>query len=284
MPLTGILLARAQIVIDTVIGNSRQLGASMKGYLTLTEGRSGSNWIGSLANATGQMGMSDEWADPEQLGVPLKSLTPPEFVARVLDLSSTDNGRFGIKIFPRHLQEIHHVYGLDFVRELVRHHDLALILLTRRDRLRQAVSFAKARMTNQWRSDREKQGSAQYDFDLICRCYFYIERSYAYWRSYLQITALPFDEFEYENLVEDVHPFLFRLAQVLDVATPTTPTTELRVQRDEQSEEWLARFREDVGNGDVVGPSGLYVPPSRKLKNAWRLWKKRPMTPIPMNF
>lgn len=256
----------------------------MKGYLTLTEGRSGSNWVGSLANATGQMGKSDEWADPKQLGVPLKTLTPAAFVERVLDLSSTDNGRFGIKIFPRHLHEIHHIYGLDFVRELSHHHDLALILLTRRDRLRQAISFAKARMNNQWRSDREIKGRAKYDFDLICRCYFYIERSYAYWRSYLQITELPFDEFEYEALVDDVHPYLFRLAQVLDVATPSTPTTELRVQRDDQSEEWLARFRVDLEARSVLGPSALYIPPSRKFKNFWRLWKRKPMTPLPMNF
>lgn len=254
----------------------------MKGYLVLTEGRSGSNWLSSLANGTGYMGTSDEWIDSVNLGVELNSLTADTFLHRVLDLSSTDNGRFGIKLFPRHLIEAHRAFHIDLIRELRSQHDVSTMLLIRRDRHRQAVSFAKAWMTEQWRSDLPKKASAQYDFELICRSYFYVERSYAYWRSYLQLTDVPFDEFAYEDLVEDIDPYLSRLAEVLDVAKPDSPTTRLQVQRDSQTEEWVDRFRADLGARDIVEASALHTPPKRTLKNLWRFWNKQPMTPLPM--
>nr|WP_234896545.1 hypothetical protein [Sinorhizobium meliloti] len=37
----------------------------MRGYLLLTEARSGSNWLGSLVNGAGNMGRSSEWLSPK---------------------------------------------------------------------------------------------------------------------------------------------------------------------------------------------------------------------------
>ena len=71
----------------------------MRGVLILSEGRSGSNWLGSLTNATGMMGNSNEWVDEYLLGINPSKVSCSEFVDKILDMASTDNEFFSIKLF-----------------------------------------------------------------------------------------------------------------------------------------------------------------------------------------
>jgi LPS sulfotransferase NodH len=250
----------------------------------LTEGRSGSNWLGTLANSTGQMGNLEEWIGPNYLGTKLKNLGRGAFLEQVFQKASSENGRFAIKLFPRHIHMVQHVYGFDFIAETCRHHDTALIFLQREDRHRQAISFARARMSGQWRSDFKAKGDEGYDFDLICRYYFYIERSYAFWKSYLELRGFDYHEFSYEALTDDAGPYISRLAELLDVDLTTAPQTNLRVQRDTLTEEWLKRFQSDIRERNVVASSLAQPRPSRQVHNLWRFLRGQQMTPLPSEF
>jgi LPS sulfotransferase NodH len=255
----------------------------MNGYLMLTEGRSGSSWLSSLANSTGRLGNSSEWIDRKVLGVRLESLSAGEFFRLVLDRAKSDNDRFAVKLFPRHIYLANQLYGFDFIRRCLDEHSTRLVVLRRNDRVRQAISLARGRMTRQYRSILKPKQEPKYDFDLICRCYFFIERSYAFWQSYLDLLSLPHDLFIYEDMQHDPSPFLRAISEHLGVEPPDAAHSDLRVQRDALTEQWVARFEDDL-HGSTVLAHGVQKMPIRNFKNIGRFLRREPMLPLPFSF
>jgi LPS sulfotransferase NodH len=252
----------------------------MNGYLMLTEGRSGSSWLGSLTNASGIMGSSSEWLSDPSLREVSNSA---EFFSRVLSKASTPNGCFAVKVFPRHLYATNYKHGFDFIRRCMAEHDTKIIVLFRKDRVRQAISLARASITRQWDSRREVKKDLKYDFDFICRCYFFIDQSYAFWRSYIELLELPHDIFFYEDLVPDPAPFIRSVSCHLGIKPPEAPRSEFRVQRDSVTEEWTAQFRKDLAERDILS-HGFYRPPSRNVRNLGRFLRKEHMLPLPFTL
>lgn len=169
----------------------------MRGVIILSEGRSGTNWLGSLANSTGQLGRSSEWIDDKHFDVLGRNVSSKKYIEFIMESASTANGFFAIKMFPRHLFWFQKHFGFDFIKKLEKENDLSFIFVTRNDRIRQAVSFARAVQSNAWTSLGERQRAEEYDFDLLCRCYFGIGRSYDYWKSYIDLHDLPHKHFVY---------------------------------------------------------------------------------------
>ncbi|MAQ36089.1 Stf0 family sulfotransferase [Thioclava sp. UBA3469] len=244
-----------------------------KGILLLTEGRSGSTWLGSLAfNA--RLGKSEEWLDPNLLGVDPYSTDAETYFETALQRASEGCAGFYVKIFPRHLYEMQDAFGVDFITYCRRRHDIALLALTRDDRLRQAISFARARQSQQWTTRKNSQREPEYDFQEIARCLFMIGRSYSFWDDYTKARDLEVARFVYEALVKDPKPFLAHIANFLGVSSPDEAFTELRVQRDNSTEEWLSRFAIDaVGHSflDAAAPER----PARSRKALLRLLRKQ---------
>ncbi|MER8628834.1 Stf0 family sulfotransferase [Mesorhizobium opportunistum] len=248
----------------------------MKGVAILTEARSGSEWLGSLANSTGLLGNSAEWLDTANLGFKPKSFD--ELLSAVIDRGGTANGRFAVKLFPRHLHWSQAKHGADFLAECVRRHTMGLILLERRDRLRQAISYCRAKASGGWRSTMDRADLVpQYDFAGICRAYFLIEQSYAFWEAYLRLADLPHDHFFYEDLLDDPRPYVASVARQLSVEMPDCEfKTNLRLQRDTHTEEWVERFQDDARSGDVLAHLPEQVAP-RNFENLTRFLLKKQM-------
>ncbi|MBZ9693945.1 Stf0 family sulfotransferase [Mesorhizobium sp. CO1-1-9] len=250
----------------------------MRGIAILTEGRSGSNWLGSLTNATGLMGKSEEWLGSDYLRFKPSSYEALEEAA--IKKGATDNGRFAIKVFPRHLDACKDTFGKDFLFETKKKHDLLFILLERRDRLRQAISFYRARMSGLWTSQHQGRIAPRivpYSFAGISQAYFQIDRSYAYWRSYVALLGVDCLSFVYEDLQPDPKPYLQAVAQFMAVTAPeSTSTSKFTIQRDSLTEEWLARFREDVAAKGAIEGIGD-APVTRNLDNLVRFIRKRPL-------
>lgn len=247
----------------------------MKGAAILTEARSGSEWLGSLANSTGILGQSAEWLDTDNLGFKPKSFD--ELLAAVIDRGGTANGRFAVKLFPRHLHWSQAKYGVDFLAECIRRHRMGLILLERRDRLRQAISYCRAKASGQWRSTMTSADEPQYDFAGICQAYFLIGQSYAFWEAYLRMTDLPYDHFFYEDLLDDPRAYVASVARQLSVEMPEGEfETDLRLQRDTRTEEWVERFHDDARSKDLLAHLPETVAP-RNLGNLARFLLKKQM-------
>jgi LPS sulfotransferase NodH len=124
------------------------------------------------------MGRSEEWLDPAYLG--FEPLSYDVLERTVIEKGATDNGRFGIKLFPRHLRWSREKFGKDFLFEIRGKHELGFILLERGDRIAQAISFYRARMSGVWTSrhkGKSTQGAVPYSFSDISQAYFQIDRS-----------------------------------------------------------------------------------------------------------
>ena len=253
----------------------------MKGFLVLTEARSGSNWLGSITNNTGQMGRSGEWLDCLNSDIRPSDYSPSEFFNLVIDKGRSGNDRFGVRVFPWHLHWVQHQCGFDFVAECLKRHETKLLLLYREDRMRQAISYARGVMTSQWTSRIAKKGPEVYNFKDICRAYFHIERSFAFWRAYLTMHGHSYAEFAYEDLLSDPTPYIRTLADQLEVETPTELRTDLKIQRDELTEKWIRQFRTDLASHNVMESAGLPKLPSRTPANLLRFLRKETMTPLP---
>ena len=247
----------------------------MRGYLLLTEARSGSNWLGSIVNNSGLMGRSSEWLSPKIHRLDTGSLSWEGFSEEIIRRSSTDNGNFGLKIFPNHLFTTREKYGKDFIQYCLSIHDVALILLRREDTLRQAISYARARQTRSFAAHIEGKTEPQYDFDEIAKCFFYIRDSYSFWRSYLELTGAKFTEFVYEDLVTNPSPLVDCVAKHLDVPPLGKLQTAMTVQRDDLTDQWVARFNEDRRSAHVLDAYDRREHIPGKIKNFFKLATRR---------
>lgn len=253
----------------------------MRGIIILSEGRSGTTWLGSLTNSTGVLGISQEWVDSVHMDVRPKDLTAEAYIQSILKHASTDNDFFALKVFPRHIHWFSIFYGLDLIKELRRHHDILLIFVTRNDRLRQAVSFARATQSHAWTIFHDRKKNEKYDFERICRCYFSIGQSYDYWRSYLSVQDLPYVHFAYEDLLPNPDPFVDAVANHARVTTLSEYKTNLKVQRDTVTEEWCERFSREVQQRGFIDASASSNQPTRKLSNFIRFLRNQPLKPYP---
>lgn len=246
----------------------------MKGVAILTAGRSGSNWLGSLANSTHCLGRSDEWLDPLTLGSDPRDIDA--LFQAILATASSANGRFALKIFPPHLMRVQRQYGVDFITECRSRHHLGLVLLKRRDRLRQAISLVRSVQTNKWTSAESAIGAEAYDYAAICEAYVKTERYYSFWSAYLDLFELDHDLLYYEDLVDDPAPYLDALSKHLEVRIDDVPVSALKVQRDDLTEEWLARFRLDLARVGFLSQLPKGATP-RTVRNLALFLQRKPM-------
>ena len=88
--------------------------------------------------------------------------------------AATDNGVVGVKLFEVHLQQLvsegmlpEGPGRLRVLAERFGTPEPVILTLTRNNKLRQAISFAKAKQTSQWGTQGEAQGKAEFDRKMI---------------------------------------------------------------------------------------------------------------------
>ncbi|WP_286145478.1 Stf0 family sulfotransferase [Thalassobius sp. I31.1] len=254
-----------------------------RGVLFLTEGRSGSNWLTDLTNKTGLLGHCDEWLSKSLLGKPRPS-DRASLVQSLVTKSRSENGFFSIKVFPAHAHYITLKYKFDVLTHFSRNFDCLLVRLTRRDVVAQAISFARSIQSGQWTVHHVKSREVEYDFDLICHCYFMIAQSNAFWDSYLQLHDLKYQHFVYEDMLDTPLPFLECVADHAQVEVRSVPTSRHKVQRDQVTSEWHERFRNDLETKNVVACSVAMGQPTRTFANFARMLSGNVLKPYPYIF
>lgn len=253
----------------------------MKGVLILSERRSGSTWLTSLTNSVGTLGVCGEWIDQRFPDVDVKTASAEAYARAVIARGTGPNGFFAIKIFPWHLAWFRMRFGCDFVDLARGWHDLDYVILTRRDRIRQAISFSRATQTNQWSSKRAPDDGAEavYDFGQILRCLFLIDRSLAFWDGYTELRGLTPGRFVYEDMLASPRPFVERVAAHAGVTELPEFATDLKVQRDAVTEDWHARFLAEAAQGDILAEALMARPKNRTLSNLGRFLRGAEMKP-----
>jgi|TARA_B110000908_G_scaffold9141_1_gene11202 LPS sulfotransferase NodH len=128
-------------------------------YLILSEARSGSTMLSSALQASGIAGVPMEYFHPDAASCLPQPITEKVVVQYITDLESrrtTPNGIFGIKLqlqqFKRFFVRDNRLtgYGARYLRSFDK-----CIILNRKDRLAQAISFVEAKKRGMWNSEKK---------------------------------------------------------------------------------------------------------------------------------
>jgi LPS sulfotransferase NodH len=117
-----------------------------------------------------------------------------------------------------------------------------VIRLSRRDRLRQAVSLMRAQQTGQWRSVETPCRDPEYDRAAIARALADLDRWEMGLNSYCDRHCIRPYQVWYEDLAADPQGVVSGVLAYLGVDPHTPWRTELVRQADSLTEEWLERF------------------------------------------
>lgn len=125
-------------------------------YAVICTGRSGSSLLCDLLANTGTCGHPKEHLrDPGVYAMTRGLVSWPALLQSLVISESTPNGVFGTKIVSRHLLELLDGVDLAEVRRMLP--PVRVIHLSRRDKIAQAASIVRARLTGRWHSIAGKQ-------------------------------------------------------------------------------------------------------------------------------
>jgi LPS sulfotransferase NodH len=228
-------------------------------YLVCATPRSGSSFLCEVLSSTGVAGRPDDyfWSPSfwfAQWGV----VDFAGFAERLLQEGATANGVFGSKLMRDQLDgAVKQFAALLGIRDGGPQHVLAAALpnlhyiwLTRRDKVRQGISYYRAMETEVWRSsDVSKVAQVQpsFSFEAIQSLVQLSTWEDQAWQDYFRQHTIEPCKVEYEDLLESPAAVVQRVLCFLGIPAPDPlfPEGAWRHQRqsDAISEEWLERYK-----------------------------------------
>jgi len=222
---------------------------ALRGYVICTAPRSGSNWLGQLLSSTGVLGHPLEYFNApgrRRISDPSFPGQPEDQVQRVLTSGRTANGVYCVKMFAVQFRKV--ARSIRLTRKLP---ELRFVTLTRRDTLGQAISWARALQTEQYRGTQAVRSAPVYNKRAIARQLTEILDEYRAWAGYFARTGPPAAELVYEDLIGDPQGDVDRIAALFGIAAKLRPEAiDLTIQRDALSEDWRRRFIQEMGDPD----------------------------------
>ncbi len=192
---------------------------------------------------------------PRQPGRP-SSEAPEQWWARILEQGRTDNGVWGGKLMWGHIadflsraRELPALAGADLqtvLAELL--HEPRMVLVTRADKVAQAVSLWRALQTQRWRANTEGQEQELvYDFAGIDHLVTQLREHERAWRAWFSRTAMTPIEVSYEQLDANPGGSVAAVLDQLGLGGLEPPAPPLARQRDQRSSAWIKRYRQERG-------------------------------------
>jgi LPS sulfotransferase NodH len=216
--------------------------------------------------------------------------------------STTSNGISGIKLhyyqfatLPKKLASIVGLHGLTEAQWMSKVFPNARYLwLTRRDKVRQAISLQLASSTDEWwaiegvttNKRDDKTGDAELDPQAIARMEATLVENDSKWRSYFQDAGIVPFVVHYEELLADYQGTIVGVLKWLGIPNAdavAVPPSRLRRQSNARNEEWLTRYTAFTNEGGSFarpaasdGPNGLLSERIQKIfdtiPRAWKQW------------
>ena len=213
-------------------------------YLICSVPRSGSSLLCDLLSVTGVAGAPTELFHPDFMRI-LKQRwnveTTEDYVAQLLARKTGPNGVFGVKA---HWDQYNTVFEATDPRRALP--NLQVIFITRRDRLRQAVSLVRALQTLRWQSTHRERPDrpAEYDPEDIARKLGRIKRVEAAWTDLFDRHGIEPHRVVYEDFVADQSRTMRDVLDFIGVAAPAKLEVEPTIERqaDALSEQWVERY------------------------------------------
>lgn len=230
----------------------------IRGYAICTSPRSGSNLLCDLLTGSGVLGRPQEYLNGpamRRFEDPAYPRDPREKVRRVLISGTTPNGVYGVKLFPFHHDTI--AQHVSWTSELP---NLSLVYLERRDLLGQAISLARALQTRSWKSSDLAAGQPDYSSAGILRCLSLLVTTNSRWVMYFARNGVNPVHLVYEDLVDAPQAAVDQVASLMNLLEPALIRPDKispKMQRDELTEEWRARFLAEHRRLDRIDPFGV---------------------------
>jgi LPS sulfotransferase NodH len=196
--------------------------------------------------------MPDRAPDPSPLWSPE---TYDRYLAWALEQGTTPNGVFGAKLmwgylddFATLLDGIDGLAGLSVPAKLERAFGgLHYIRISREDKVRQAVSLWKAVQTQEWKAEGRETPEPFFSFRAIDHLVRQLAEHDTAWTGFFTGLGVEPLTITYEELAKAHEPVIRRCLDHLGVPCPddlVAGPPELRIQADDRSEEWVARYIE----------------------------------------
>lgn len=242
-------------------------------YFICATPRSGSNFLCAALRRTGLAGDPDEYFGHRDQQQWVKhwgpSLSYREHFVKAIYRGTTPNSVFGVKLFLRdgaheeYLSDFNHKIepllgeGLSDAPVLERiasiFPDPHFLWLTRRHKIRQAISFQRAMQTHIWHDfelglgARPGKGEPEYDYQLIDDCLAQVIRQEAEWQDLFSQARIQPLTIVYEDLVANLSDTVSQILRYLKIDAPERkwPAPRMRKQSDYRSELWVQRFCEE---------------------------------------
>jgi len=235
-----------------------------KCYLICAVPRSGSNLLSDGLRDTGRAGRPNQFflpsAEPNFRAAHrfAPDVNFADYVRGIVAKSATSNEVFGFKLMGFHLNpflarlrqtgEFGGSEASDLEMLVAAFPRLRFLQITRRDKLRQAISKARAVQTGLWKvkEGKSEQADPVYDQALIAQSLFETEEEEKIWSAFFtRVDRRPF-QVEYEQLCRDFKGTLTAVLDFLEIrvrwGTQIRPPATIR-QGDALSDEWERRFR-----------------------------------------
>lgn len=216
-------------------------------YAIISQPRTGSSLLMELLRVRG-LGTPDEYLHEDRIRVWWPKLAGPDaafdlqrYIALLRQSQFASNGHFGIKIHYSHLRE--HFKERAVIQSFVAGFD-GIIVVTRANKLSQAVSALKATQTGRWGAE-APEANVEPTFDPVAiaenlRRFLFQDRQIAGLNLGASRPAL---FVTYEDLRDSIGESWERIQNFLGVAPEPVPTTiRSRQQRNAQSLEFEERF------------------------------------------
>ncbi len=237
-------------------------------YIICTNPRSGSWLLSEGLASTSLAGNPREWFNTMQEQQHRarwrmdhsSDLTFEAYLRLARTESTTSNGISGVKLHYSQFGELPgKMQGIENFRQLSAAQIMPLLFprarylwLTRRNKMRQAISLFIASRTGEWwkidgTPDRNQGTTTQPEFDAqtIARLERALVRNDAKWQAFFEETHIAPLVIEYEDLTADYNGTIVRILKWLGVPDSDTvcvPPTRLKRQSCGRNEEWLARY------------------------------------------
>ena len=230
-----------------------------------TTPRTGSSMLRGDIRSTKAMGDPREWFNmsrgrryhqsKKDWGVPGGDLDA--YISAVKEHTSTKNGVVGVKLFELHLSQLVRrgmlPSGPGRLRALAEAFgtpDPVVITLTRNNKLRQAISFTRAKQTGKWGTQGEAKTKDKYDRKAVeADLMELIERENRWDRELEESGYVPNLSLIYEVLLHEREETLLQLAIDLELPDPAgivasrdVEENRLERQADQRTEAWINKF------------------------------------------
>jgi trehalose 2-sulfotransferase len=132
--------------------------------------------------------------------------------------------------------------------------NLRYVWVTRRDKVRQAISLVRARQSSQWTSMSTQEGrssAADYNFHIVDIALRGIVQEECAWEEYFTQAGITPFTVVYEDLVRNYEATVRRLLDHLEIELPASyvfPTPRLDKQSDAVSEVWVEHYHRDASS------------------------------------